>query len=104
MYIMEDINRGPLDVPDGDGKHNKYGGYWGHAEQWHPEYKGHSYFRIRDMENGNVITNISHSIGLAFFAAFMDYDHVMLWVAATPNGRGENKALPRPYGPPPYSQ
>jgi len=93
---MECINRGPLDKP---GWGTPYGFYWGHAEQWHPEYTGHSYFRIRDMETGRVISNVSHSIGLAFFAAFVDYDHGMLWVAATPNDRGSNRTGPRPYGP-----
>jgi len=96
MYVMEDINRGPLDTPVG----TKHGFYWGHNEQWDPEYTGHSYFRIRDMETGRVVTNISHSIGLGFFAAFVDYDHGMLWVAATPNDRGSDKTGPRPHGPP----
>ena len=52
------------------------------------------------METGNVVTNISHSICLAFFAAFVDYDNGMLWIAATPNDRGENKTLSHPYAPP----
>ena len=101
MYLMEDINRGPLDPP---GWGTKYGYYWGHAEQWHPEYLGHSYFRIRDMKTSRVVANVSHSIGLGFPAAFVDYGYDkgagMLWVAATPNDRGSNRKGARPFGPP----
>ena len=43
------------------------------------------------METGSVVTNVSLSIGLAFFAAFVDYDHGMLWVIGTPNNRGVNR-------------
>lgn len=47
-----------------------------------------------------MIQNVSHSIGFGFGAAFVDYDHGMLWVSATPNERGANKTAKRPFGPP----
>ena len=45
------------------------GYYWGHAEQWQPEYTNHSYIRIRDLESGDVVSNISTSIGFGFVRA-----------------------------------
>jgi len=95
MYLMECVCRGPDDWA----RKGPWKGYWGHAEQWLPEYRNHSYIRIRDMESGNVIQNISLSIGFGFGAAFVDYDHGQLWISATANGRSSPTA-PRPYGPP----
>eukprot|EP00040_Diaphanoeca_grandis_P015097 m.76873 g.76873 ORF g.76873 m.76873 type:complete len:405 (-) comp24947_c0_seq1:283-1497(-) len=97
MYLMESVCTGPLDTP---GWKNKYGYYWGHAEQWFPEYKGHSYIRIRDLKTGDIVSNISTSIGFGFGAAFVDYDHGMLWISATPNDRVFPHNTTRPYGPP----
>merc|ERR1711988_1539524 len=34
MYLMECVCKGPLDRP---GWGNRFGYYWGHAEQWLPE-------------------------------------------------------------------
>ena len=95
MYLMECVCRGPLDRP---GWGSQYGFYWGHAEQWLPEYTNHSYIRIRDLETGDVISNITTSIGFGFGAAFVDYDHGQLWISATANDR--DSQAPRPYGPP----
>ena len=88
---MESICRGPLDG-------NPFRGTWSHAELWLPEYKGHSYIRIRDLVTGAIVTNITHSIGFGFGAAFVDYDHGVLWISATPNDRA-NPTSPRPFGP-----
>ena len=93
MYLMESVCRGPLDVG-----HGKFGGSWSHAEVWDPQYLGHSYIRIRDMATGTIVSNLTHSIGFGFGAAFVDYDHGTLWISATPNDRA-NKTAPRPYGP-----
>ena len=95
MYLMECVCRGPDDWA----QKGPWKGHWGHAEQWLPEYRNHSYIRIRDMESGNVVQNISLSIGFGFGAAFVDYDHGQLWISATANGRSSPTA-PRPYGPP----
>lgn len=96
MYLMESVCTGPLDKA---GWGSKYGSYWGHAEQWFPEYRGHSYIRIRDLATGAIVWNISHSIGFGFGAAYVDYEHGMLWISATANDRVNRSAL-RPYGPP----
>ena len=53
-------------------------GYWGHAGLWDTRYFGHSYFRIRELESGVVVTNITSSIGFGFPAGFVDFDHGML--------------------------
>lgn len=95
MYLMECICRGPLDRP---GWGTIYGSYWGHAELWQPLYKNHSYIRIRDLTTGDVVSNISTSIGFGFGAAFVDYDHGQLWISATANDRVSS--APRPFGPP----
>ena len=89
--------RRPLDHK---GWGSDYGFYWGHAEQWLPEYRNHSYIRIRDMQSGHVVQNISLSIGFGFGAAFVDYDHGTLWISATANDRVNGGTAPRPYGPP----
>ena len=96
MYLMECVCRGPLDKA---GWGNPYGFYWGHAEQWLPEYTNHSYIRVRDMETGDIVSNITSSIGFGFGAAFVDYDHDMLWISATANDRASPDS-PRPDGPP----
>jgi hypothetical protein len=95
MYLMESICKGPQDPVN---PKNPYGYTWSHAEQWDSQYLGHSYIRIREMGSGNIISNISHSIGFSFGAAFVDYDHDMLWISATANDRQHNNT--RPYGPP----
>ena len=97
MYLMECVCNGPLDVK---GWGSEYGYYWGHAEQWFPEYRNHSYIRIRELETGHVVQNISLSIGFGFGAAFVDYDHGTLWISATANDRVDGGNAPRPYGPP----
>eukprot|EP01064_Diplonema_japonicum_P018415 TRINITY_DN2709_c2_g1_i1.p1 TRINITY_DN2709_c2_g1~~TRINITY_DN2709_c2_g1_i1.p1 ORF type:complete len:375 (+),score=93.93 TRINITY_DN2709_c2_g1_i1:65-1126(+) len=74
-------------------------GYWGHAGQWEPEYKNHSYYRIRDFETGAVMTNISSSIGMGFGASFIDYDNQRAWVFGTSYDRCNNSHN-SPTGPP----
>jgi hypothetical protein len=95
MYLMECVCRGPNDWA---AKRGPWKGYWGHAEQWLPEYRNHSYIRIRELESGVVVSNISTSIGFGFGAAFVDYDHGQLWISATANDRAGTAS--RPYGPP----
>ena len=92
MYLMECVCAGPLDV--GKGRW----GTWSHAESWNPEYKGHSYIRIRELATGRIVTNITSSIGFGFGAAFVDYEHGNLWISATANDRVGHSS-PRPYGP-----
>jgi hypothetical protein len=74
MYLMEGICYGA--------DFDNVSGYWGHAGLWDSRYDGHSYMRIRDMETGEVVSNISSSIGFGVPSAFVDYDHGTLWVSA----------------------
>ena len=74
MYLMEGICYGA--------DFDNVSGYWGHAGLWDSAYDGHSYMRIRDMETGEVVSNISSSIGFGVPSAFVDYDHETLWVSA----------------------
>ena len=74
MYLMEGICYGS--------DFDNVSGYWGHAGLWDKRYDGHSYIRIRDMETGDVVTNISSSVGFGVPSAFVDYDHRTLWVSA----------------------
>jgi len=97
MYLLESICRGPANP----GWKTKYGYYWGHEEQWNATYTNHSYFRIRDLASGDVVANISSSIGFGFGSAFVDYDSGTLHIFGTPKDRDTD--TPRPYGPPPYS-
>eukprot|EP01059_Diplonema_ambulator_P019864 TRINITY_DN3352_c0_g1_i1.p1 TRINITY_DN3352_c0_g1~~TRINITY_DN3352_c0_g1_i1.p1 ORF type:complete len:352 (+),score=82.27 TRINITY_DN3352_c0_g1_i1:35-1090(+) len=62
--------------------------YWAHAGVWDPTYANHSYFRIRDFETGDVITNISSSVGMGFGSSFVDYDNGRVWVFGTAYDRG----------------
>ena len=61
--------------------------YLDHAGQWFPEFADHSYARVRDFTTGNVVANISSSIGFGFLNAFPDYDHGRLWLFGTPADR-----------------
>ena len=54
--------------------------YQDHAGQWFPAFKGHSYARIRDFMTGEVVANISSTIGFGFVNSFPDYDHNRLWL------------------------
>jgi hypothetical protein len=57
-----------------------------------------SFFRIREMESGRVIANISASIGHSFFSAVVDYNakpSPKLWVFGPAHARG-NKVNPGP--------
>ena len=73
--------------------------YWDHASATDARYLGHSYFRVRDLATGRVLANIPSSVGMAFGAAFVDYDHGRAWIFGTPHDRQRNQT--RPEGPPP---
>jgi hypothetical protein len=62
-------------------------------------------FICRDLKTGNVVSNISTSIGFGFGASFVDYtaSPPMLWVFGTVHDRTQDTKphpLPRPHGPP----
>jgi hypothetical protein len=57
-----------------------------------------SYFRIRHMESGRVVANVSQSLGHSFFSAVVDYNakpSPKLWVFGPAHARG-NKVKPGP--------
>jgi hypothetical protein len=56
-----------------------------------------SFFRIRDMQSGRVLANISASLGHSFFSAVVDYNSnpAKLWVFGPAHARG-NKVKPGP--------
>jgi hypothetical protein len=57
-----------------------------------------SFFRIRHMESGRVIANVSESLYHSFFSAVVDYDtspSAKLWVFGPAHARG-NKIKPGP--------
>jgi hypothetical protein len=53
--------------------------YSQHASKWDPAYNNSSYARIRRMDSGKIVVNISSTIGFGFVSAFVD---------ETPPGRG----------------
>ena len=59
--------------------------YYGHAGQWDPKFRNTSYLRIRDLQGGHVLTNISGTQGYGFGAVLVDAGKV--WVFATPWNR-----------------
>lgn len=62
-------------------------GYIDHAGQWFPEFKGHSYARIRLFETGRIVANISATISHAFISAFADYEFGNMWLFGIPADR-----------------
>ena len=51
-----------------------------HAGNWFPAFFNSSYARIRQLDTGTIIVNISSSIGYGFISAFPDYDTKKLWL------------------------
>lgn len=68
-------------------------GYWGHAGQWIPAYDGHSYFRVRNLETGAVLANLSATIGFGFGSAFVDHNAGRFWVFGTPHDRCDHPVV-----------
>lgn len=64
MYVLENLGCGYID----------------HAGLWFPAFKGHSYARVRQLDSGIVIANISSTIGFAFISAFPDYKYNRMWL------------------------
>ena len=59
----------------------------GHEELWNLDYANHSYFRIRHLDTGEVVTNISSSISFGFGSAMVDHTTGTAWVFGTPIDR-----------------
>ena len=54
--------------------------YSQHASRWDPRYANASYARIRRMDTGEIVTNVSSSIGFGFVSAFVDEDLDTVWL------------------------
>lgn len=61
--------------------------YTEHAGIWDASWGNHSYARLRDLETGQVLVNISLTKGFGFLSAFTDYDTGTLWLFGTPADR-----------------
>lgn len=83
LYLLENVNSG----------------YAANAGVWFPEFKNHSYARIRRFDNGVVVCNISSSIGYGFVSAYPDYEHDRVWLFGTNHdrsGKGPRSGYPCP--------
>jgi len=96
MMLLESICSGPWAT----GWKDPFGYYWGHEELWDLAYANHSYFRIRHLDTGEVVTNITSSISFGFGTAMVDHSTGTLWVFGTPNDRSGGTKKPPPDGPP----
>eukprot|EP00911_Craspedida_sp_UC1_P002548 UC1_evm1s1892 len=54
--------------------------YADHAGQWDPSFAGTSYTRIRHLDTGAIVSNISATRSYAFVSSFPDYEHDRLWL------------------------
>jgi hypothetical protein len=55
--------------------------YWWHAGVWDPTTYGNvSYGRIRDLQTGQIVANLSSSVGFGFLSPFPDYEHGTMWI------------------------
>jgi hypothetical protein len=61
--------------------------YADHAGIWDASWGNHSYARLRDLESGEVVVNISSTLAFGFLTAFTDYDTNTLWLFGTPADR-----------------
>ena len=61
--------------------------YTEHAGIWDASWGNHSYARIRDLDSGVVIANITLTRGFGFLTPFTDYETNTLWLFGTPADR-----------------
>jgi hypothetical protein len=54
--------------------------YSQHASKWDPSYTNASYTRIRRVDDGSIVVNVSETIGFGFVTPFVDEDHDQLWL------------------------
>eukprot|EP00912_Choanoflagellata_sp_UC4_P001896 UC4_evm1s1216 len=54
--------------------------YSEHASNWDSRFINASYARIRRMDNGDIVLNITSSIGFGFISAFVDDEHDTVWL------------------------
>jgi hypothetical protein len=61
--------------------------YTEHAGVWDTSWGNHSYARLRDLQSGVVLVNISSTKGFGFISSLTDYDTGTLWLFGTPADR-----------------
>ena len=69
---------------------NNSSGYDIYGGRWFPEFDGHSHARVRRLNDGVVVSNISAIIGYGFISAFPDYTHNRLWLFDTNHDHSGN--------------
>ena len=57
--------------------------YAQHCGRWDPAFANHSYARIRRMDDGATVVNITSTIGYGFVSAFVDEDFDTVWLFGT---------------------
>ena len=74
--------------------------YSQHNSKWNASYANASYARIRRMDNGALVTNVSLTIGFGFVSAFVDEDFDRLWLFGSAHNRcGKQSSFPHPGDP-----
>jgi len=61
--------------------------YTEHAGIWDASWGNHSYARLRDLQSGEVLVNITSTKGFGFLSALTDYETNTLWLFGTPADR-----------------
>ena len=54
--------------------------YSEHAGNWNASFLNHSYARIRHVDSGKIVVNVSATIGYGFVTPFVDEDFDTLWL------------------------
>ena len=75
---------------------NIFCGYIDHYGKWNKAFTGHSYVRIRTLETGTIIANVSATISTDFVSAFVDHRPTgdVLWLSALDHDRCKHDATP----------
>eukprot|EP01079_Euglenida_sp_SAG-EU17-18_P004304 gene4304-782_t len=61
--------------------------YIDHYGKWDKAFAGHSYARIRSLQTGVVVANISETIGYGFISPFIDYERGTAWLFGNQDDR-----------------
>ena len=69
--------------------------YSQHNGRWDARFSNASYARIRRVDDGSIVANISQTVGFGFITPFVDEDHDALWLF----GSNCNRCPHKPTGP-----
>lgn len=62
-------------------------GYIDHYGQWDPSFQNHSYARIRKLDSGEIVMNVSATVGYSFVSAFSDEYNGKMWLVGNGGDR-----------------